>query len=120
MDFYKRMKLVCDRIPYGKVATYGQIALLCGCPANARQVGFGLRTDRAGDVPAHRIVNAAGILSGAGAFEHLLMQKRMLEEEGVAVIECNSGWQVDLKKYRWENTLSEAEELRRSFAAERI
>ena len=39
MDFYRRMEKVCERIPYGKAATYGQIALLCGCPKNARQVG---------------------------------------------------------------------------------
>ena len=39
MDFYKRMEKVCHIIPYGKVATYGQIAMLCGKPRNARQVG---------------------------------------------------------------------------------
>lgn len=66
MDFYKRMGIVCQNIPEGKVATYGQIALLCGKPRNARQVGYGLRHGLAGDnVPAHRVVNSKGILSGA-------------------------------------------------------
>ena len=58
-NFYKRMTLVCSKIPYGKAATYGQIALLCGMPKNSRQVGYALRTGKAGEhVPAHRIVNA--------------------------------------------------------------
>ena len=39
-DFYKRAAIVCRAIPYGKAATYGQIALLCGKPKNARQVGM--------------------------------------------------------------------------------
>lgn len=66
MDIYRRIGLVCSRIPRGRVATYGQIALLCGKPGNSRQVGYALKKGLAGeDVPAHRVVNAAGILSGA-------------------------------------------------------
>ena len=38
MDFYKRARIVCLAIPYGEAATYGQIAMLCGKPKNARQV----------------------------------------------------------------------------------
>lgn len=120
MDFYKRMQLACERIPEGRVATYGQIALLCGMPGHARQVGYGLRCDRAGDVPAHRIVNASGLLSGAAAFEYPEEQKLLLEQEGVFVESLSDGkssglWKVDLKKYLWQNTLEEAEELRRAF-----
>ncbi len=120
MDFYKRMQLVCDRIPEGKVATYGQIAMLCGMPGHARQVGYGLGCDRAGNVPAHRIVNASGLLSGAAAFEYPEEQKLLLEGEGVSVERLPEGksgglWKVDLKKYLWPNTFEEAEELRRIF-----
>ena len=69
-DFYRRAAIVCRRIPYGKTATYGQIALLCGKPRNARQVGYALNWGRLGDgIPAHRAVNSRGILSGAAAFE---------------------------------------------------
>ena len=54
---------IVRQIPAGKVATYGQIALLCGKPGNSRQVGYALKKGLAGeDVPAHRVVNAAGIL----------------------------------------------------------
>ena len=63
MDIYRRIGLVCSRIPRGRVATYGQIALLCGKPGNSRQVGYALKKGLAGEnVPAHRVVNAAGIL----------------------------------------------------------
>ena len=111
MDFYKRMEYVCSKIPYGKVATYGQIALLCGKPRNARQVGYALRCDRAGKgAPAHRIINSSGILSGAAAFEYPEMQKMLLQEEGVEVIKSDKGWQVSIKDYGWKNTLAEAEE----------
>lgn len=116
MDFYKRMALVGSRIPYGKAATYGQIALLCGKPRNARQVGYALRSGLAGEtVPAHRIVNASGFLSGAAAFETADLQKRMLEAEGIGVCCTDRGWQVDLGRFGWEHTVSEAEELYRLF-----
>lgn len=115
-DFYKRAAFVCQSIPYGRVATYGQIALLCGKPKNARQVGYGLRTDRLGEkIPAHRVVNAKGILSGATAFETADLQKRLLEHEEVPVIYTQEGWQVDLKKYQWKTRLQEAEEFRALF-----
>ena len=42
MDFYERVRFVVNHIPYGKAATYGQIALLCGKPRNSRQVGYAL------------------------------------------------------------------------------
>lgn len=116
MEFYKRMQLVCGLIPFGKVATYGQIALLCGKPGNARQVGYALRKGRAGEqAMAHRIVNAKGILSGAEAFETPETQKQFLESEGVQVQKTDAGWKVDLKKYGWENTMQEAEQLYRLF-----
>ena len=83
-DFYQRAAIVCRAIPYGNAATYGQIALLCGKPKNARQVGYALNRGRLGDgIPAHRVVNSRGILSGAAAFETDDMQRRLLEAEGV-------------------------------------
>ena len=58
MDIYKRIGIVCNCIPRGQVATYGQIALLCEKPRNSRQVGYALKHGLAGEVPAHRVVNA--------------------------------------------------------------
>ncbi len=116
MDFYKKMRLVCLRIPAGTVATYGQIALLCGSPNHARQVGHGLKLGLAGkDVPAHRVVNARGELSGAGYFETPDLQRLLLQEEGVETVRTENGWKTDLKTYQWKNTMDEAEELKRYF-----
>ena len=111
-----KLTIVCRHIPYGKVATYGQLALLCGKPKNARQVGYALREGIAGDqVPAHRVVKAKGILSGAASFETWDLQKLLLQEEGIEVIWTEDGWRVDLKKYGWKNTMDEALEIAREF-----
>ncbi len=121
LDFYKRMEIVCRSIPWGKAATYGQIALLCGKPRNARQVGYALGRGRLGEgIPAHRIVNARGILSGAAAFDVYDLQKRLLEAEGVEVLETKDGWQVNLKKDGWNHTLEDALYFRELFEKEGI
>lgn len=120
MDFYKRVGIVCNRIPQGKVATYGQIALLCGKPKNSRQVGYALKMNLAGEVPAYRVVNSKGILSGAFHFETYDLQKILLTEDGVEVAWTPEGWKVDLKKHQWKNTMDEAEELQTLFEMEKI
>ena len=119
MDFYKRVVIICNRIPQGKVATYGQIALLCGKPRNSRQVGYTLKMNLAGDVPAYRVVNSKGILSGAFHFEMPDLQKIMLTEDDVEVTWTPDGWKVDLKKYQWKNTMAEVEELHHVFEKEK-
>lgn len=120
-DFYKRAAIVCRAIPYGKAATYGQIAMLCGRPRNARQVGYALNRGRMGEnIPAHRVVNSRGILSGAAAFETRDLQKRLLELEGVKVEYTEDGWRVDLKRDGWHNTMEEALRFREIFEAQNI
>ena len=81
MDIYRRMEEVFRRIPDGCVTTYGQIALLCGAPRHSRQVGYALRTNRLGDVPAFRVINSKGFLSGAAAFDYPGQQKKLLEQD---------------------------------------
>ena len=116
MDFYKRMRIVCLAIPEGKVATYGQIALLCGKPKNSRQVGYGLKKNLAGDdVPAYRIVNSKGELSGACHFESPGLQKMLLEDEEIEVTWNGENWCVDLKEYKWENSMEDALYFRAQF-----
>ena len=105
MDFYRRVETVCLHIPYGKVATYGQIALLCQRPQNSRQVGYALSHKITVEIPAHRIVNHQGVLSGAGAFSDNLPQRKLLRAEGVKI---NSDLKIDLKIYGWKNTLDDA------------
>lgn len=105
MTFYEKMRLVCLAIPAGRVATYGQIAMLCGKPRNARQVGYGLREGLAGaDIPAFRVVNSRGQLSGAQHFLTSDLQRTLLAEDGVPALWDGRCWYVDLKRYGWETT----------------
>lgn len=118
MTFYEKMRIVCLAIPVGKVATYGQVAMLCGSPRNSRQVGYGLKHDLAGsDIPAYRVVNSRGCLSGAIHFQIPGLQQKLLEDEGVAVFRNGDTWCVDLQKYGWKNTAEEAEAFLRQFDA---
>ncbi len=91
---YEAVKL----IPQGKVATYGQIALMSGHRGAARAVGNALHVNPYfGAVPCHRVVNASGRLAPMFAFGGADAQKRMLEAEGVTVKDNR----VDLEKYQW-------------------
>ena len=119
MNFYERMRTVCMAIPAGTVATYGQIAMLCGKPRNSRQVGYGLKHDLAGpDVPAHRVVNGRGELSGAVHFQIPGMQQELLRQEDVAVFWNGSVWCVDIKRYGWKTSPEDAERFRQLFGQE--
>lgn len=121
MNFYERMRIVCLAIPKGTVATYGQIAALCGKPKNSRQVGYGLKMNLAGEaVPAHRIVNGKGELSGAIYFEMPEMQKILLMEEGIEVLWNGKNWIVDLKKYGWRNSIEDALQFEKLFLASEV
>ncbi|MBQ8507097.1 MAG: MGMT family protein [Clostridia bacterium] len=118
MDFYRKMRIVCLAIPEGSVASYGQIALLCGAPNHSRHVGHGLKHNLAGDdIPAHRVVNSRGELSGAIHFEMPDLQKYLLESEGVEVKWNGKIWCVDLKKYGWRNTQTDAAAFQKQFEA---
>ena len=82
-------------IPYGRVATYGQLARLVGREKNARLVGRVLsRAERYGNYPCHRVVNAAGRTAPGWA-----RQRRLLEEEGVGFLPSG---RVDLRHFRGE------------------
>lgn len=91
--------LICS-IPRGRVATYGQIARLAGIPGHARQVGYALsRFAGRNPIPWHRVVNSKGMISprsDAGPME--LVQRRLLEEEGVSFDENG---RIPLSRYQW-------------------
>ena len=97
--FFARVYDVVEQIPCGMVATYGQIARLVGEPRKARFVGFALHSNpRPGEIPCHRVVFADGRLSEAFAFGGENVQRRLLEEEGVAFLPDG---RVDLAASRW-------------------
>ncbi|MFM1921956.1 MAG: hypothetical protein RLZZ303_3590, partial [Candidatus Hydrogenedentota bacterium] len=82
-NFYEAVyKLVRD-IPRGRVMTYGQIATILGVPRAARAVGYALRGCSDPRVPWQRVINRQGEISGKGAGERPLLQRELLEEEGV-------------------------------------
>ncbi len=82
-------------IPYGKVATYGQIALMLGVPQCARQVGYALHVaPESSELPCHRVVNSKGRLVPGW-----LEQRVLLESEGVRFHENGN---VDLKQSIWK------------------
>ena len=94
---FERIYAVVQQIPRGRVATYGQVAMLAGNPRWARVVGYALHVNpRPGEIPCHRVVNRFGQVSTAFAFGGENRQRLLLMEEGV-VFEPDG--RVDLKKY---------------------
>lgn len=90
---------VVKKIPYGKVATYGQIAMLAGNPHWARVVGYALHVNPdPTNICCFRVVNRIGKVSSAFAFGGENRQIELLENEGV---EFSSYGIVDMKIYLW-------------------
>lgn len=119
MTFYVRMRIVCLSISKETVATYGQIAMLCGKPKNSRQVGYGLREGLVGpNIPAFRVVNGKGELSGARHFLTSDLQKTLLADDGVPSLWNGRCWRVDLKEYGWVTTATDAASFAERFAKE--
>ena len=99
MNFYEKVYAVVKQIPKGKVATYGQIALLCGNPRAARAVGYALHSNpEPGIIPCHRVVNREGRTAPGFAFGGPNVQREMLESEGVVF---DDEGKVLLKTYIW-------------------
>ncbi|MEM7349160.1 MAG: MGMT family protein [Acidobacteriota bacterium] len=96
---YQRIYAAVRRIPEGRVATYGQIAVLAGLPGHARQVGYALHALDDDTVPWHRVINAQGRVSLRSEPGWEGFQRHLLEAEGVAF---NARGAVDLKRFRWE------------------
>lgn len=97
---WRRYYRVVERIPPGRVATYGQIAALAGFPGNAREVGYALAAlPEETDLPWQRVINARGEVSlrrepGRDGF-----QRHLLEEEGISF---GPAGRVDLARFAWE------------------
>ena len=97
-NVFEKIYVVVRQIPYGKVATYGQIAALAGNKRWSRVVGYALHVNPDPDtIPCHRVVNRLGEVSPAFAFGGENRQIALLEAEGVP---CPEGV-ADLSKYQW-------------------
>ena len=98
MNTFEKIYEVVKSIPKGKVATYGQVALLAGNLRWARVVGYALHVNpEPGVIPCHRVVNRTGRMAPGFAFGGSEVQAEMLIKEGVEVKDNF----VDLKKYLW-------------------
>ncbi len=98
-EVFNKIYKIVKKIPRGKVATYGQIAVLAGNPRWARVVGYALHVNPEPCViPCHRVVNRNGEVSKAFAFGGDNSQISLLEAEGVEVVDGK----VDLSVYLWQ------------------
>ncbi len=98
-NFFNRVYEAVKTIPEGKVATYGQIAAVCGAPRAARAVGWALHVNPDDSaIPCFRVVNRNGGLSRAFAFGGVDEHKARLIADGV---EVGDDYRVDLSKYRY-------------------
>jgi methylated-DNA-protein-cysteine methyltransferase related protein len=97
--FFERVYVLVSRIPYGKVATYGQIARMLGAPRAARIVGWAMHDNPHGSrVPCHRVIQQGGTCSPNFHIGDPEAQRRLLEEEGVQFL---LGGRVDLEAHQW-------------------
>jgi len=88
ISFFDRVYEIVRLIPYGRVSTYGAIANFLGTKMSARIVGWALNNSHGvkPPVPAHRVVNRNGILTGKKHFETIQTMQKLLESEGIRVI----------------------------------
>ena len=86
-NFFERVYEVARLIPYGRVTSYGAIAKYLGAARSARMVGWAMNNSSGKEVPAHRVVNRIGVLSGKHHFEGTNLMQQLLESEGVVVDE---------------------------------
>ena len=96
--FHARVYAVVRQVPAGHVTTYGDVATVLGSPRVARQVGYALAALDDPGVPWHRVINAQGRISHRGDLVRAELQRRRLEDEGVAF---DSGGRVALERHRW-------------------
>ncbi len=101
-DFYERVYEVVRQVPTGRVTTYGAIAGYLGVKSGARMVGYAMNnchhSPLSATIPAHRVINRLGQLTGRHYFEGDTMRER-LQQEGVEFVE---EYQVDMNKHFWD------------------
>ncbi|MDO5655089.1 MAG: MGMT family protein [Flavobacteriaceae bacterium] len=99
-SFYEQVYCVVRQIPEGKVCTYGLIAHKIGAPGAARMVGWAMNASHSmADIPAHRVVNRHGLLTGKAHFAHPELMQQLLENEGIVVIDNQV---QDFEKHLWK------------------
>lgn len=99
-SFFQRVYEVVKQIPYGRVSTYGAIGKALGMPRSARMVGWAMNACHGDDsIPAHRVVNRTGMLTGKHHFDGTHLMQQLLESEGVVVVDNQVR---DFEKLFWD------------------
>ena len=86
-DFYEKVYEVVRRVPYGRVTSYGAIARYLGAARSSRMVGYAMNMSHSKEVPAHRVVNRMGVLTGKHHFPGVHLMQQLLENEGIEVVD---------------------------------
>ena len=87
--FFDRVYLVVSQIPYGRVTSYGAIARYLGSTVAARMVGWAMNQSHTSEtfIPAHRVVNRVGMITGKHHFDGTNLMQELLENEGAIIVE---------------------------------
>lgn len=106
-NFFERVYEVVRQIPYGKVTSYGAIARALGSAQSSRMVGWAMNASHTlEDVPAHRVVNRNGLLTGKMHFDGSNLMQQLLENEGIVVRDNQI---VDFEAHFWTPTIQTKE-----------
>jgi len=99
-SFFERVYEIVRKIPEGKVTSYGAIAKCLGSAKSARIVGWAMNACHGkDDIPAHRVVNRKGLLTGKHHFDGTNLMQQLLENEGIKVIDNQI---IGFEKHFWE------------------
>ncbi len=99
LSFFERVYEVVRQIPVGRVTSYGVIANYLGSKGSARLVGYAMNNSHDKNVPAHRVVNRNGLLTGKHHFDGTNLMQQLLENEGIKVVDNQI---QDFKTVFWE------------------
>jgi len=102
-DFFQNVFEVTKLVPYGRVTSYGAIAQYLGSKQSSRMVGWAMNAShKLKDVPAHRVVNRYGLLTGKNHFETPDRMRELLEKEGIKVVDDQI---VEFDRYFWNPSI---------------
>jgi methylated-DNA-protein-cysteine methyltransferase-like protein len=99
--FFAKVYAIVSGIPEGKVATYGQIALMAGNPYASRMVGYAMSRAPSNKLPCHRVVNRDGRMAPGHVFGGQDIQRSMLEREGITF---RPNGCINMEKHLWRHT----------------
>ena len=99
-NFFQNVYQVAQLIPYGRVTSYGAIAKYLGAARSARMVGWAMNgAHNMPEVPAHRVVNKIGLLTGKHHFDGTNLMQQLLESEGIKIKDNQI---IDFEEHFWD------------------